>query len=126
MGQCGLCPLQGGDSRRLTLSEAINEDASRARVKVSGSLNGAPFVLERMAQRSGGSKLKLMLGGVDMSKQEMKLTQVWPGAWQDGGWMDGWMGVSALPGCWPHFLWEGVGSLSLHIFFSGKSSLSLK
>lgn len=60
------------DPRGLKLSEAINEDCRRARVRLAGTVNGTPFELERSAARSGAnatSKLRFTLGGEDMSQQ---------------------------------------------------------
>ena len=43
--------FQGGAGRGLANTDVVNDAAKTARVKVEGSLNGQPFVVERTVAR---------------------------------------------------------------------------
>lgn len=47
-----LCPLpQGGKGSGLTNEDVVHDAAKSARVKLEGSLNGEPFLVERSVTR---------------------------------------------------------------------------
>ncbi|KAL6777868.1 hypothetical protein ACKKBG_A16000 [Auxenochlorella protothecoides x Auxenochlorella symbiontica] len=60
--------------RGLSVTDVIHSACKSATVRVEGTVNGLPFVVERTARRRGG-KLSLMVDGVDRTMQEMRMTQ---------------------------------------------------
>ncbi|KFM28090.1 hypothetical protein F751_5201 [Auxenochlorella protothecoides] len=60
--------------RGLSVTDIIHSACKSATVRVEGTVNGLPFVVERTARRRGG-KLSLMVDGVDRTMQEMRMTQ---------------------------------------------------
>lgn len=57
----------------MTLREIINDGAKAARVRLEGSVNGVPFVVERRVER--GTQLRLSLGGHDETGADVRMTQ---------------------------------------------------
>ena len=65
-----------GGGRGLTNGDVVNEDSKFARVKVEGSVDGVPFMVERKVVRRGrGGGLRFELDGEDRTMQDIRLTQ---------------------------------------------------
>lgn len=65
-----------GGGRGLSNADVVNEDSKFARVKVEGSVDGVPFMVERKVVRRGkGGGLRFELDGEDRTMQEIRLTQ---------------------------------------------------
>ena len=67
---------QGSTMSGLTGGDVVNDFCDQARVRLEGTVNGEPFVVERVATRkTKGKSLSFTLGDRDLTMQEMRLTQ---------------------------------------------------
>ncbi|PRW45242.1 ABC transporter (ISS) isoform C [Chlorella sorokiniana] len=65
---------EGASAARPVLADIIHDGSKRARVRVEGRVNGAPFWVERTANKKASS-VAFHLDGEDLTTQENRLTQ---------------------------------------------------
>ncbi|GMH42164.1 hypothetical protein BSKO_10083 [Bryopsis sp. KO-2023] len=71
----GRIDVRGEMSGRPTNADIVHDEAKSARVKVTGTANGEPFVVERVVKRRGKGSLTFLMGEEDLTKAEVKMTQ---------------------------------------------------